>query len=178
MLKTGCHLIIHRGQNPVVTFKNVTTRAPTKLASGHSVWTSPFSICKTGSPVIIEGWSHLSIGAQCGRNRLRTQLVPWKLCFILFVLFIPSVVLPSPWLYFLCVSASLFPRQPSLLKSFSTISTPFLFPQGTPCILRDAEFHSVHFANSSSVWSSSSVLSAVTFCSILCWAGRVMWGEV
>lgn len=65
--------------------KNVTTRAPTKLPSGHSVWTSPFSICKTGSPVIIEeGWSHLGIGAQCGKNRLRTQLVPWKPCFILF----------------------------------------------------------------------------------------------
>lgn len=84
--------------------KNVTTRALTKLPSGHSVWTSPFCICKTGSPVIIEGgWSHLSIGAQCGRNRLRTQLVPWKPCFILFADVPSAPSLPSTLLS-LCVN--------------------------------------------------------------------------
>lgn len=158
-------------------FKNVTTRAPTKLPSGHSVWTSPVSICKTGSPVITEEeWSHLSIGAQCGRNGLRTQLVPRKLCFILFA-DVPQWSFPP-----LDSTLSVCQLPPflinSLMKSFSTISTPFLFPQGTPCILQEAEFHALHFANSSGFWSFSSVLNAVTFCSVLCSAGRVRWDEV
>ena len=118
-------------------FKNVTTRAPTKLPSGHSVWTSPVSICKTGSPVItrrMKSSQHRSTvweeQAQNSACATKAVLHPLRRC--------APVVLPSPWLYFICVSASPFPRQLSLMKSFSTISTPFLFPQGTPCILQEA----------------------------------------